>query len=245
MKKIYITLFSVLIFTSCKERHKGEQTNGLLSNFISITDNENNGIDMILDIYGGRCEYSIGAYASTVDGAKKYFKIEMSESDVIENRMNKVHLPSSNIAYMFYKNLKEEKKNYDSIHVVLISKDSSKQEFEFSISVLEQVENRMSLMNKIVNLLKEKQYEEFKKTLNNEVVPFDKEQLISRLKEVEPEFGNILEFRFLGFKIVPYKGKEILHLSGALMREKQNNEFSIDIDFDVDKDDLYQLQYKL
>lgn len=43
---------------------------------------------------------------------------------------------------------------------------------------------------------------------------------------------------------MPYKEKEILHLSGALIRDKQNNEFSIDIDFNSDKDEIYQLQYK-
>ena len=81
--------------------------------------------------------------------------------------------------------------------------------------------------------------------LNNELVPFDKDELISRLKEVEPQFGNILEFRLFGFKITEIKDKELMHISAAIIRDKQNNEFSVDIDFNSEKYELYQLQYKL
>ncbi len=102
----------------------------------------------------------------------------------------------------------------------------------------------MSLNDKTVSLLKEKKFEEISSMLNNELIPFDKEELVPRLIELEPQFGNIKEYRFFGFMIVPFKGKEVLHLSGALLREKQNHEFSIDIDFNSENDELYQLQYK-
>jgi len=80
---------------------------------------------------------------------------------------------------------------------------------------------------------------------NNELVSFNKEEIIPRLIELKSQFENTKEYRFFGFKIVSYKGVQILHLSGILLREKQNHEFSIDIDFKSDKDKLYQLQYKL
>ena len=245
MNKIIIFIFCVLTFASCKKQREGHEKIGLLSNLIDITNNELNGVDKILEFYGGECKYSVGASASNIDGTKKYFELEMSKSEAIEKRLNKVHLPSSNVAYLFYKSLKEEKKNYDEIHVILISKDNTKQEFNFPIELLERVEKRMSLANRTVDLLKEKKYEELKSMMNNDLIPFDKEQLIPRLQKVEPEFGNIKEFLFFGFKVVPYKGKNLLHLSGAIMRDKTNNEFSIDIDFDSDKNELYQLLYKL
>ncbi|WP_282088921.1 hypothetical protein [Aquimarina algiphila] len=245
MYKIYILLFSLLILASCGNKHEGEQKTGLLSNLIDITDNESKGVDEILDFYGGYCKYSIGFSASTKDGKKKYFELEMSQSDAIDERLDNVHLPSSNVAYIFYKNLKEEKKNYNEIHVSLISKDNNKREFSFPISVLEQVEKRMIVLDKTINLLKDKEFEKIKEMLNNELVPFDKEKLIPRLKEIEPQLGSIQEFLFYGFKVANHKEKKILHLSGGLLRDKQNNEFSIDIDFDSDNSELYQLQYKL
>ena len=244
MNRILSLLICTFLITFCGNKRDGEQKTGLLSNFISITDNEDAGVKEILDFYGGQCKYAVGVSASTEDGKKKYFELEMSESDAIEERLDKPKLPSSNIAYIFYKNLKEEKKNYDAIHVVLISKDNSKQQFEYPISTLEQVEKRMGLNDKTVSLLKEKKFEEISSMLNNELIPFDKEELVPRLIELEPQFGNIKEYRFFGFMIVPFKGKEILHLSGALLREKQNHEFSIDIDFNSENDELYQLQYK-
>jgi len=127
----------------------------------------------------------------------------------------------------------------------LISKENKKQEFDFPITLLEKAEKRIKVAEKTVGLLKEKQFEELKGMLNNELVPFDKDELIPRLKEIEPQFGNILEFRLFGFKITEIKDKELMHISGAIIRDKQNNEFSIDIDFNSDKYELYQLQYKL
>ena len=245
MNKTVIFISCFLIFISCKKQREGHQKIGLLSNIIDITDNELNGVDKILEYYGGECKYSVGASVSNIAGNKKYFELEMSKSEVIEKQLNKVHLPSSNVAYLFYKSLKEEKKNYNEIHVILISKENTKQEFNFPIKLLERVEKRMNLANMTVDLLKEKNYAEIKSMMNNDLIPFDKEQLIPRLQKIEPEFGNIEDFLFFGFKVVPYKGKNLLHLSGAIMRDKTNNEFSIDIDFDSDKNELYQLLYKL
>ena len=245
MNRILSLIICTFLLISCGNKREGEQKTGLLSNFVSITDNEDAGVKEILGFYGGQCKYAIGASASTKDGSKKYFELEMSQSDAIDKQLDKVYLPSSNIAYRFYKNLKEEKKNYDEIKVVLISKENKKQEFDFPITLLEKAEKRIKVAEKTVSLLKEKQFEELKEMLNNELVAFDKDELIPRLKEVEPQFGNILEFRLFGFKITEIKDKELMHISGAIIRDKQNNEFSVDIDFNSDKYELYQLQYKL
>ncbi|WP_298425515.1 hypothetical protein [uncultured Kordia sp.] len=245
MNRILSLIICAFLLISCGNKREGEQKTGLLSNFVKITDNEDAGVKEILDFYGGQCKYAIGASVSTKDGSKKYFELEMSQSDAIDKQLDKVYLPSSNIAYRFYKNLKEEKKNYDEIKVVLISKENKKQEFDFPITLLEKAEKRIKVAEKTVSLLKEKQFEELKEMLNNELVAFNKDELIPRLKEVEPQFGNILEFRLFGFKIMEIKDKELMHISGAIIRDKQNNEFSVDIDFNSDKYELYQLQYKL
>jgi hypothetical protein len=245
MNRILSLIICTFLITSCGNKREGEEKTGILSHLINISDNENNGIQEILDFYGGRAEYSIGASASTSDGTKKYFEIEMSQSDAIDKRLDKVYLPSSNIAYRFYKNLKEEKKDYDEIKIVLISKDNKKQEFNFPITLLEKAEKRIKVQEKTISLLKDKKFDELKEMLNNEVVPFDKDELISSLKKFEPQLGDIIEFRLFGFKVTKIKDKEFMHISGAIIREKQNNEFSIDIDFNSDKYELYQIQYEL
>lgn len=119
-----ILIASSLTITSCGNRHEGEQKPTLLSNALSITDNEDKGVKEILDFYGGYCKYAIGASASTETGKKKYFELELSKSDAIEERAKVAQMPASNIAYLFYKNLnQEERANYDEIHTVLIFAD--------------------------------------------------------------------------------------------------------------------------
>lgn len=247
MHKIYILLFSVLILTSCGHHREGEQKNGLLSNLIDITDNESKGVDEILGFYGGRCEYSVGFSASTKEGKKKYFALEMSQSAAIEKLEDNLDMPSSNIAYLFYRNLREESKNYDEIHAVIILKDGTKKTFVYSRELLESVHKRMKLVHKVVALLKQKEYEQIKSLLDNEVLyQYDKEAFIEKLKKVDPQLGNIVKFNPYGFKIRNTKsGRKMLHVSGALIRDIQNTGFSIDIELNSDKDEVFLLQYKL
>jgi len=179
MSKIYILLSIFLIITSCGNKREGEHKTGLFSNFISISDNEDKGVKEILAFYGGQCKYAIGASASTKDGKKKYFELEMSQSVVLEDYANKIEMPASNIAYLFYSNLKDEKSSYDEIHSIIILKDGTKKTFEYSTEKLELVDKRMSLAKKTVDLLTNKDYENLKLLLNNELFKFDKDELIS------------------------------------------------------------------
>lgn len=246
MNRILSLIIIVFLITSCGKKREGEQKTGLLSNFMNITDNEDAGIKEILAFYGGYCKYAVGASASTKDGKKKYFELEMSQSDVLEENANRIEMPASNIAYLFYKNLKEEKSNYDEIHAVIIFKDGTEKTFEYSTDKLELVQNRMDLANKTVDLLTNKDYDNLKLLLNNELVNYDKDELISNLIKFEPQFGDIKEFRPFGFRVNKNKnGMSILHISGALIREVQNSEFSVDIDLNSENEEIYLLQYKL
>lgn len=164
-------------------------------NNILVSELEEQAVESVLDFYGGVCYRSKG-FNSKNGETKTYFELKMTESEVIESQMNKVYLPSSNIAYLFYKNLKEEKNNYDEVHVVLISQDKSEQEFVFPISLLEKVEKRMSVAEKTVEILKNKKIESLIPLLNNELIPFDKEELVLRLEEIELQFGDIKKFLF-------------------------------------------------
>ena len=242
-----LSLISIVFFiTSCGNKREGELKTGLLSNFISISDNEDAGVKEILAFYGGQCKYAVGTSASTKDGKKKYFELEMAKSDVLEENANRIEMPASNIAYLFYKNLKEEKSNYNEIHAVIIFKDGTEKTFEYSTDKLELVQQRMNLANKTVELLTNKDYDNLKLLLNNELVDYDKDELISNLIKFEPQFGDIKEFRPFGFRVNQNKsGIDILHISGALIREVQNSEFSVDLDLNSNKEEIYLLQYKL
>jgi len=246
---ISILIASALAITSCGNRHEGEQKPSLLSNALSITDNEDKGVKEILSFYGGYCKYSVGASASTETGKKKYFELELSKSDAIEERADVAQMPASNIAYLFYKNLnKEERANYDEIHTVLIFADGEKMTFEYPSKQLELVDQRMKIVYKVVGLIKEKNFEALRPMLNDtELVTYDKNELITNLTNVDPQFGNVTEgFRPFGFRInIAKDGTEVLHISGAIIRDKQSNEFSVDLDLNGKDDNIFILQYKL
>ena len=77
MHKIFMTVFGFLLLTSCAEKREGELKPGLLSNLVSISDNEDDGVKKVLSFYGGYYKYAIGASASTEQGKKKYFEKEI------------------------------------------------------------------------------------------------------------------------------------------------------------------------
>lgn len=246
MNRILSLIICAFLLTSCGNKREGEQKTGLLSNFVSITDNEDAGVKEILAFYGGQCKYAIGVSASTKDGNKKYFELEMSQSEVIENLADKIEMPASNIAYLFYKNLKEEKVNYNEIHSVILFDDGTKKTFKYSTEQLELVINRMDLAYKTVELLSNQDYENLKTLFNTNELKIDKDIVISDLKKLEPELLGINEFRPFGFRINKSKnGTNLLHISGALIREVQNNAFSIDVDLNSKKEEILGMQFEL
>jgi hypothetical protein len=249
MKKLGLSILIAFTITACGTKHEGEEKPSLLSNALSITDNEDKGVKEILDFYAGYCKYAVGASASTNGDDKKYFELELSKSDAIEARANVAEMPASNIAYLFYKNLnKEEQNNYSEIHTVLIFADGSKMTFEFPTQQLELVKQKMILVNKVVGLIKEKKFDELEPFLNDTaLVRYDKKELIAKLKSVDSDYGNVTEgFVPFGFRVGELKnGISVLHLAGAIIRDKQSNEFSVDLDINSKEDKIYILQYKL
>jgi len=245
MNKLLGILICSFLLVSCAEKHDGERKTGLLSNFMSITDNEDAGVKEILDYYGGQCKYAIGASASTQDGGGKFFELEMSQSDVLEEYRDRISMAASNIAYLFYENLKEERTNYDEVHTVIIFKDGTKKTFEYSTDELELVNNRMSLAHKTVSLITNKNYEELMVLLNNEITNFAKDELIASLVAVEPQLEEVKEFLPFGYHVREIdNGMNVLHISGILAREVQNIEFSIDVDLNSNEEKVYYFQFK-
>ncbi|SFT40070.1 hypothetical protein SAMN05216474_0352 [Lishizhenia tianjinensis] len=243
-----ILLFGLTAFiTSCAEKREGEQKTTLLSNFLSITDNEDKGVKEILDFYGGQCKYAVGASASTTSGKSKYFELEMSQSEAIERYSKIPQMPASNVAYLFYKNLKDEKNNYDEIHTVLKLNDGDEMTFKYPIEQLDIVACRMQTVEKVVELIKSKQFHEIKTLLNDtSVANYYKNELVTNLENIDSQLGELQMFLPYGFRInETEEGKRYLHISGAIFRDKQNHEFSADFDLDRAKEELLMIGYKL
>ena len=246
MKNIIWGIFCLIVLFSCVQKKDNEQKPTLISNFVSISDNEDKGIKEILAFYGGECKYSIGRTASTKKGKKKFFELEVRKSEIVDKYSQVAELPASNIAYLFYRNLEKEKVKYDEIHAVLVFANGEKITFKYPSAQLEQVVRRMALTDKIIAILKSKDYDALRPYVNNTTVfQFNKDDLINGLKKHDPQFGTISEFKPFGFKISSLGTKpEQIHITGILIREIQNTAFSLDMNLNSEIDEIYNLQYQ-
>src|SRR5215211_4880183 len=127
-----LLLFVYSLLTCCQSNHKGEKKTGVLSHLVKITDNEDKGIKEILAFYGGQCEYGLGRKISLGDESQTNFWLKVSKSSEIDNFSTVAEMPASNIAYLFYRNLKNEKNNYNEIQVELILGDGKNENFSYT-----------------------------------------------------------------------------------------------------------------
>lgn len=241
-----LILMFVLGSISCSRRD-GEQKVGLVSHLVSITDNEEKGIKEILDYYGGECEYSIGFVESTKDNEdKKFFEIELRNTEVIGKYVDKPEFIGSNIAFRFFKNLnEEERQNYSHIRGTVVSENGRKMSYDFSREILTSVEKKVEVVENVIQLIKEKRFEDIGALVNPEdVFDYDKNQIVNGLKKVDPQLGNIQEFRLFGFKFTSAGGKGVLNISGMLVRDIQSTEFKVLLNPGSEKEEILMLDYK-
>lgn len=237
-------------------QYKNKQMNNLAAKLLDIklTANEDKGVKEVLDFYGGVCEPSIGTSANLnikkgeiKSESEKNIILKLSRSDIVEKlgKDYSLSLPASNIAYLFYKNLEEEKNNYSEIGVNLVLKDDTTESFTYSIDELELVKVKMDTTNKIVELIKEKDYQGLKSIISNDnPFSFDHDEFISVISEAELKLGLISGFLPWGFRID--KEYNALVISGATVRERgENMLMSIMMSQDINDKTFYNLAYEI
>ncbi|MBX9851561.1 MAG: hypothetical protein K2X86_07355 [Cytophagaceae bacterium] len=238
----------VFLLLSCVKKKEGEEKSTVFSNLVSLTENEDKGVKEILKYYGGKCNYSVGYFASTTKENSKFFELELNlnQDDIIKIYKNHPDMIASNSAYIFYKNLQKEKTTYDEIRVVVIFKNEKKQTFGFPVRNLEIVRLKMNTYAKVVNLIKDGSFDTIKTMLNdNSIIRYDKNRLIDDMIKAEDRFGKVKGFNTWGFKFSKSDSIELLHLSGVILRDKENNQFSMDFDINADDNEVLLIQYKL
>ncbi|MCR8561794.1 hypothetical protein KXD93_29325 [Mucilaginibacter sp. BJC16-A38] len=246
MKILSLLILFVLLLFSCGNKHPGEQKTSLLSNLVTISDNEDRGVKDILNFYGGVCEYSIGASLSTDEGKNKYFEVKLSKSESLDKFSRVPEVAASNIAYLFFKSLKGEKRNYDEIHSVLLFRSGSKFEASYSIDKLELIAHKLTILDKVVDLIKNKKFEVLKSLLSDgSYTPAAKSDLMRNIQKIELSLGNIKGFRPYGFKFETLNGYNVLNILGIVLRDKENTEISLKVDLKPSEDKVHFLDYKL
>lgn len=230
LNKQLISLFltTICLFCSCKPFN-----------------NELKGIDDVINYYGGECKYSIGISKKTGSSMNQYLELELSNSEIIEHYKDTPNFPASNIAYLCYKKLVGSTIKYNQIKSILVFKNGEKFSYTYSVSELEIVKRKLSLLDKTINLIKSNDYKSLKSLLDSSVFKYNKAVLISSIENIEPTLGNIKDFRFLGFQFNTVNGIELLHLSGIIDRTKKSHQFSIDVNPSFADNKIINIQYKI
>lgn len=201
-------------------------------------------IKEITGFYGGIARVSNG----TTDKGKRFYRIDVSNSPTLDSNVRITELNISNIAVLFYKHLSPEADKFDEIQASITFGDGQKLVKTYAKEKLELVLSKIVVITRIVNLLKEKNYNGLLPILNDKShIAYDKTLLVKNIERAEQRLDMVKEFIPYGFIFVQTdKKKELLHVSGVLLREHgNNNEFSLDFDPAVAKEEVLFLNYKL
>jgi hypothetical protein len=239
-------ILTALFFTSCGTKHPGEKKTTLASHLLGISDNEDKGIKEIIGLYGGECEYGFSKSTGNNTEPKNAFWLEVRKSETIDESEVKPELIGSNIAYLFYRNLNEEKNKYAEIQVKVKRTNKENSEFSYPASVLEVVARRHPVLDQIFSYIKNKDFKTLGDhiALNPAVGAKTQEEMINNIKGLEERLGAIKELIPYGFRFIKSEdGNEVLYLAGIVVRENENHPFSVVLDSKSNDDKVYLINY--
>jgi hypothetical protein len=186
---------------------------------IESTDVETNAVQRVLNFYGGECLKSKGV--NSKNGINKtFFELEMSKSELLNLKTEKINTHSANIAYLFLSNLGEEKKNYDEIRVKINLSNGSKQEFSYPKKELLEIQKLKPYLNEIDKLIINNDYSgllsHFDKTIN-----IDSKAIAELFNTLQNQYGKISRVQFQGFEFKETNNfGNVIIINQALVLEK-------------------------
>src|SRR5688572_21142882 len=114
MKLSIPLLAGLILLGSCSENSKDQVENKVLE-AVGVTKAKNKALEEVLKFYGGQAKYAVIKSASTSEGVRDKIKVTLIKGPQLEKFPTMEALAPANVAYIFYKNLKEEQKDYDAI----------------------------------------------------------------------------------------------------------------------------------
>lgn len=212
----YLILFLTVALISCGSSEKS---------LISISEEESSAVGKVLEFYDGECHRSIG-FESKNGVKEKYFELSMKKSQLIEQYAGMEEMPASNIAHIFYSNLKKDKSKYTHVRVSIERNKAEVFTKSFQVEQLELIDQYLPMLDKVTKGIREEDYESL-------IQLFDADRLESVTAEILKEYcgsydevyGLPIRSQINGFKALKDDklGKELIYLIGALEREKQNS----------------------
>jgi hypothetical protein len=213
---------------------------------LKVSQKETTAANEIAGLYGGTCTYTKNVAASSKYGKTKSFELEISNSDFLNENIQFAEMFASNMAYIFFTNVKPEKQKYDHIRSSIVYRNGSKAFFDYSFDTLELVTKKMAYVNQVISLFNRDSAEKIIQELKPGVFKNEKEKAVyfSKLKSADTTFGKIVGFTPTGFRFNTVgSGISILHIAGTVKRSIQDTQFSIDINPTLGQDEVYLFRY--
>jgi hypothetical protein len=211
-----------------------------------VTENQRKGINDIASYYGGDCSYTIDYGISTDEGKTKKVEIKIKKSPIVEKFAKVEEMCASNAAYIFYTDLKEEKKGLDGIKVDLEFNDGNSSAYNYRSGVLDTITSNMPVLNKVIVLIEQRNYDSIISMIPDTLLMSrSKDSIIKNFSTVDSLYGEVTNFQFYGFFVRKIENIQTLHMAGVLVRKKQNTNFNIEIDVNSKRHNLIELNYKL
>lgn len=188
-------------------------------------------ISKVLDSFGGICKYSIGFSSKAKYTVSKDFILSLDSSSIVMENPEYLNYYASAIAHIFYKNLPNFQKEYNSV-IVQLKANAIERVFDFSTVELQMMSNQLEIYNQIVELLRNKDWVEIGNRVNfSSTLSINKIEFLEKLKQQESKFSKINNFLILGFdKYVIKDNSNFIKVGGILFREREQTEFSIIIE---------------
>ncbi len=247
MLKLTGILFIWIDLISCGIDRQNANNLAIISSLIDITENEENGIKSILEFYGGYCKYSRGASISTNGGKQKYFGVDLSESSTLDETSLALKLVASNVARLFFHELKEERSNYDFVEVTLKRTGETVKTFEVHSESLLLVEEKQKALEVVEKLTKSQSYVELIELFpkNAEIRSLESDKLVKNLLAIDSIYGKVNQsILLLGFETFYHRSDdERIRLYCVQRRTKRNLNYKLDLAKSLSSKRMYNFDY--
>jgi hypothetical protein len=210
-----------------------------------ISSNEDKGIKEILKYYGGSCKYGVEFNWRDRKGEKIFWlKVQSNSLDSLNYR---IELAAANVAYLFFRNLAEEKKVYVAIRSEVTSDNGTAFTFTYSTTELQTVVIKMKNVEELIQDIKNQSFDALKEriTPDSTVVRYSADSLVSKVKQFESKLQKIQSFVPHGFRFGQIGNKHVLYISGLTKREKENYFITVCMNADIQSKEIYYFNYTI
>ncbi len=226
MKEILIVCYAILHLAACQNtKSDASQTSASGSNVLTqLPPAEQKALQLTATALAGEATGLISP-----DG--KALEMTISNSATMEQEADLLPLHSSNAAWVFYKNLNNDKPSYEKIVVNSQLKDTTIAR-EYTLRELAIVKARVPTFEAAGRLLVAADYQGLFDLFDPAVMgAMQVKGLQEYCTQIEPQYGKPVSVEFRGFSFnTTSAGKEFISLAGPLRRQTKDTAFDIAID---------------